>query len=296
MPGIIDRSTCDADKHSGDVTSIVYQNGNLFSAGGDGKIKIWNADLKLKKELNIHEAHVYAIAMDKQGKLYSSSCDGTIKTMENPLENDKASILLLHDNEIEALFVDDHLNFYCGDDKGGVTCFSNGKLKYQINIVEGVKSLFVENNLVYTLLNMDLSIHELRDNGKYIMKTSIPGKFPVTLFGKKEDTISQFIAILTRDGKGITIVKNNTTERFATLTVKENVHEMIINAMTGCGNILYSCDYAGVLKRLQVDDNELKELDKISIESGCANCLALMDDKTVFVGSTDGSIKKIIFN
>lgn len=40
MPGIIEKTTCDADKHSGDVTSIIYQNGNLFSAGGDGKIKV----------------------------------------------------------------------------------------------------------------------------------------------------------------------------------------------------------------------------------------------------------------
>lgn len=41
MPGIIDKTTSDSDKHSGDVTSIIYQNGNLFSAGGDGKIKVF---------------------------------------------------------------------------------------------------------------------------------------------------------------------------------------------------------------------------------------------------------------
>jgi hypothetical protein len=177
-----------------------------------------------------------------------------------------------------------------------VTCFEDGKIKYTLNIVEHVKSLFVEKNYCYTLLNMDLSIHEVRDNGKYCMKMSIPGKFPVTLFGEKTDETSKYIAILTRDGKGITIVNNKAEEKYKTITVKENLHELIVNALKGTGDFLFSCDYAGKVIKTQVCGNNLKEIGSASTASGCANCLAVLNENSVFVGSSDGTIKKIVFN
>lgn len=142
---------------------------------------------------------------------------------------------------------------------------------------------------------MDLSIHEIREGGKYTMKMSIPGKFPVTLFGEKSNGRSKYIAILTRDGKGIIIVKNGLEQKFETLVVKENLHEMIVNAMTGTGDYLFSCDYAGKVIKTHVVGHELKEIESINTESGCGNCLAVLNDKTIFVGSSDGSIKKIVF-
>lgn len=140
---------------------------------------------------------------------------------------------------------------------------------------------------------MDLSIHEVRDNGKFCMKMSIPGKFPVTLFGEKINGKSKYIAILTRDGKGITIVDNNT---FKQVTVKENLHEMIVNSLKGTGDILFSCDYAGKVVKTQVCGSELKVVGSVDTGSGCANCLAFINENSVFVGSSDGSIKKITFD
>jgi hypothetical protein len=121
-------------------------------------------------------------------------------------------------------------------------------------------------------------------------------QFPVTLFGEQTNGRSKYIAILTRDGKGITIVNNAVEEKFATLTVKENLHEMIVNALNGTGDFLFSADYAGRVVKSQVVGNELRDIEGLSTESGCANCLAVLDDKTVYVGSADGSIKRIVFN
>lgn len=42
------------------------------------------------------------------------SCDGTIKTIEKPLESDDAVVLLQHENEIEAVVTDENNTFYCG--------------------------------------------------------------------------------------------------------------------------------------------------------------------------------------
>lgn len=246
------------------------------------------------RDINIHEAYIYAITIDSNGRLYSSSCDGFIKYLDNPLESDDAKVLFQHDNEIEALFCENAL-FYCGDSQGGVTCFEDGKFKFKLNIVENVKSLFVEGKLVYTLLNLDLSIHEVRPSGNYSHLCSVPGKFPVTLFGKRNDERSSYIAILTRDGKGITIVGNSVGENFKTITTKENIHEMIVNAMKGSNNILFSADYSGKIVKSEMMGDSLKEIASGNGESGCINCIDVLDENTIFIGNTDGKIKKIIF-
>lgn len=178
---------------------------------------------------------------------------------------------------------------------GGVTAFENGKLKFTINIVETVKSLYVEQDLFYTLMNNDLSVHKVNENGKFAMVSSIPGMFPVTLFGEKTDGRSKYLAILTRTGKGITIVKNGSQEKFAKLTVKENLHEMIINALNGIGNILFSCDYGGKVIKSEVDGKNLNQISATTTGAGCANCIAVQNENCIFVGSTDGTIKKITF-
>lgn len=127
------------------------------------------------------------------------------------------------------------------------------------------------------------------------MVASIPGKFPVFLFGEKTNGRSKYIALLTRDGKGISIIKNGVDEKFQTLTVKENLHELIVNAIQGIDNFLFTCDYSGQVIKTLVEDRELQQVASINTGSGCANCIAVADSKSVFIGSSDGSIKKISF-
>lgn len=192
-----------------------------------------------------------------------------------------------------------------------------------INIVEHVKGLFVERGYVYSLANLDLryfqiqpnlkispiiidakffisikfknSIHEIVGE-KYMMKSSIPGKFPVTLFGEKTNARSKYIAILSRDGKGITIIRNGSEHKFSVISVNENLHDMIVNSMKGYGDCLFSCDYAGKVIKTQMLDGKLKEIASVATNSGCANCIEVLDDKIVYVGSSDGTVKKISFN
>jgi hypothetical protein len=45
-------------------------------------MQLWDDNLTLKKELNAHEAYVYAIAVDTKGRLYTTSCDGTLKMVK----------------------------------------------------------------------------------------------------------------------------------------------------------------------------------------------------------------------
>lgn len=149
--------------------------------------------------------------------------------------------------------------------------------------------LYVENNFIYSMLNNDMSIHEIKEGGKLSMKTSVPGKYPLSVFGSK------YIAVATRDCKGVQIMKNSVEERFAKIVTKQNVHGMTINAMNGFGDYLFSCDFLGELIRSQVIGNELKELARTDTESGCGNCIVAVSETVIYIGNTDGTIKKIVF-
>lgn len=174
--------------------------------------------MKLIKEVNdLHEAHIYAIAIDpKTGRLFSSSCDSYVKMMPSPLETDQImNILHCPDVEIESLFADDQGRLLTGDDHGGVTLFINGVLKFKLNIIEAVHGLIVEENYVYTIRNMDLSVHEFHmDTERYFMKGQISGKNPICLCGKKENGRSEFVVVPNRDGKGLQMCKNSSSQAF----------------------------------------------------------------------------------
>jgi len=125
------------------------------------------------------------------------------------------------------------------------------------------------------------------------MKACMPGKYPVTLFGEKVNGRSKYIAITTRSGLAIEIVSN---DKYKVIDTKENVHSMIINSVKGFGDFLFACDYTGQVVKYQMIDGKLKEIASVSTNSGCANCIEVVDDKTVYVGSTDGTVKRINFN
>lgn len=208
--------------------------------------------------------------------------------------------MLLHEREIEALFCDENLIFYCGDNKGGVIGFENGKFMYRRrNIVEAIKVLYVEKDLFYTLTDLDMTIHEMDENGKFTLKGSVTGKFPITFFGAKEDGTSKFIAITTYENVGVTIFKNDFDEKFHRLTLKENLHEFPIVAMKGKGDYLFTGDEEGNIMRSRIvcryEGNEIKEEGICETGQGNANCIAVGNDTTIFVGSADGTIKKIVF-
>lgn len=63
------------------------------------------------------------------------------------------------------------LNLFFGL-SGGVTMFENGKLKCKFNTVEAVHGLIVERDSLYTIRNMDLSVHQF-NKGKFSFKEKL---------------------------------------------------------------------------------------------------------------------------
>lgn len=178
--------------------------------------------MKLLRDIPAHASYIYALALDSQGKLYSSCCDGTINLFEKPLESDDSKKLLECGDDLLSLVVDNDI-LYCGDDKGVVTTFENGKIKLRFNLVEEVKSLAVMNkclegkskkpafNRAITDLLSVVGVLE-----KYVTKATIPGKSPVILFDNKS-----LICILTREGTGFKILRNDPKALYKVLATTE---------------------------------------------------------------------------
>lgn len=192
--------------------------------------------MKLLRDIPAHASYIYALALDSQGKLYSSCCDGTINLFEKPLESDDSKKLLECGDDLLSLVVDNDI-LYCGDDKGVVTTFENGKIKLRFNLVEEVKSLAVMNKYIYSIRDNDLTITECLEGKskkpafnraitdllsvvgvleKYVTKATIPGKSPVILFDNKS-----LICILTREGTGFKILRNDPKALYKVLATTE---------------------------------------------------------------------------
>lgn len=301
MPATV-KVAADGDKHLSDITAILFSQDHVFTSGGDGKIKVWTKDLSLKKEVAVHEAWIYAMAVDSVGRIYSSSADGTIRSLPDPLQSDKVEEMLKCSDDIESLFVDSKDNLYSGDDKGIITMWVDRKIKFKFNLVEQMRSIAVQNNFIYSIRDNDLTITEVLEGsstGRYITKASIPGKSPVALCGAYTNTTNSHVAIVTRDGLGVVGIRNSNKEHFPVLWTKEKAHGMIINCILGAGeDLLYTAGYDGIVKQWSnLDSKDPKLTAEVAIGAGCLNALCLGADRSiVYVGGSDGLLRTVQFS
>lgn len=154
--------------------------------------------------------------------LYSSSCDGKIKCFTNILQSDDFDLILENNNdEIITLVIDADDTLYTGDDKGVVIKWINNKITFKYNLVEEVRSMAVEKNLLYTVRDLDVCVTDLLTGptGRYITKATFPGKCPLLLFGPIINEKRKYLVVSTRDGKGITLHRNS--KDFPSIWLKE---------------------------------------------------------------------------
>lgn len=92
-----------------------------------------------------------------------------------------------------------------------VTWYVDNKEKQVYNVLEEVKSLAVEEDRLYTVKDTDLVISQKTASGKGLVnKATIPGRYPLILCGPKEGNKHKYVIFCTRDGKGLTMIKNET--------------------------------------------------------------------------------------
>ncbi|KAH8416672.1 hypothetical protein KR222_006151, partial [Zaprionus bogoriensis] len=282
-----------AEPHEGDATCVAYFNNQLFSGGADGKIRIWSDSLQLLQTVNAHDAYIYCMAVNEQGKLYSSSCDGHVKYMLPPYgSEDAVQELFRCDDAIQAMYCDGAV-LYTGDDKGVVTTWSNDRMLFKYNLVEEVKSLAGEQKLIYTVRDLDVVISVIVEgkSGKYSNKAVLPGKSPLTLLGPLVEGKRSFLAFPDRSGMGLQLVHNLPQHKFAHVWQLPQCHELIVNSICGDEAFLYAGGYDNKVKGwTDLAGKQPHALGAVDVGS-CVNAICCGANNTVYIASSDGYIR-----
>lgn len=171
---------------------------------------MWDHDLNFVRDIEGHTEYVLSLTLNTKGYLYSTARDGTLRFWPRPLKNNNNEILqqVVLDDLTAVCCVEDVL--FSGDDKGTVTKWYNHKPGCQYNIIEEVKSMLVENNILYTARDLDAVITDITPGGEsYITKATIPGRSPLALSGPLVNGHSKYLICTTREGKGIEVIRNS---------------------------------------------------------------------------------------
>lgn len=316
-------------KHAGEVVALAFDGEHLYSGSADGVINVWDKDLKFAREIAIHkEFPILALAINKQKQIFSSGRDGSLRHFKRPWSHDTNDIMLQTvADDVTCLHVADNI-LYSGDDKGIVTKWYHNQVGCQYNVMEEVRSMAVEGTTLYTVRETDVVITDITPGlMQHVTKGTLPGRAPLLLHGREllrrasttnepvrrgsyitaemnrrasnvteideSNLRHKYIIYATRDGKGFSVATNESP--YKEVVTKSDAHSMIINAMCDTEEFLFTAGYDGKVKKwkdLEKDPKLVEEIDT----GKCINTLIVGPDHTVFVGDSDGFVKRLRFS
>ncbi|XP_044257745.1 uncharacterized protein LOC123006900 isoform X2 [Tribolium madens] len=290
MPFHVATRADDVDKHEFDVNQLIYHKGKLYSAGDDGKIKMWAPDLKFLKEVQAHPCSIYSITADGDA-IYSCSNDGTVKSWE--LETLKKKTVFLEDKEVEFWKVKyDKGILYIGDDQGNVRMYKNETFYGSINVAIPVKDLAIKDNLMFASKDNDVIVTDLilqEEKPQFGIKATLMGRGPLGLVDNK-------VIFLSRDGKDILVNQIDEQQHLKETAKVVKAHDMIINgaiAVNWDGNPwLFTAGWDKVIKKWKIANDSLKADGSCNIDF-IVNTMAYGDKDQIYAAGSDGHIARL---
>ncbi|KRT80061.1 WD40 domain-containing protein [Oryctes borbonicus] len=276
-----------ADKHISDVNALVYYKGKLYSGADDGKIIVWEEDLKKVTEVNAHPTTVYSLAADGD-TLYSCSNDGTIKAWNLNDLAAKETIFQVEQGEIYKIYVKNRL-LYSSDEQGVVRIHEGKTLKGTYNLLEPLKDILVDNNVLFTVRDLDVVVTALKEHNNFQLTKTLEGRAPMCMAGN-------YLCFSSRGGKDILIHENSESSSYKLVTEYKDAHEMIINALVGVksGNdtLLYSAGWDKIVKQWKIENGTCKPVNSCDADM-VVNVLTYGEKGEVYAGGSDGHIVRI---
>jgi len=280
----------DGDRHSSDVNSLLFHQGKLYSGADDGKIKVWDENLKLVATIDgAHAKSVFALAASDD-TLYSGSNDGTIKSWSLSDLTSKAT-LAKGQREIARL-VYDNATLYACDSKGMVELYNKDKLATDVNLIDPIKDMLVVDNLLYTLQELDIVIRLIRSKfGDFERRKTIMGGVPMCIAGDK-------LLFCSRSGEDIHLRENSTDLNFKDIALIQEAHDARIHSMIGMvkggDTMLYSGGGDKVVKQWKIDGKCLVKISHCPVKTG-VNVMTPGPKGEVYVGCRDGFMFRLDF-
>ncbi|XP_064085776.1 F-box/WD repeat-containing protein sel-10-like isoform X2 [Macrobrachium nipponense] len=271
----------DEEKHAADAESVRVHGDKVFSCGDDGKVKVFDRNLKLIKDLAAHDYAVYDVFVFGD-TLFTGSIDTKIKTWDaNTFELKKT--IESHDEAVRRFCTDGKL-IYAGDEKGEVRGYTpEGELSVLYNVVEEVWSMYAKGDLLYTVRDRGITITQLKgEDNKFCHIQSLDGRAPIY-------ANDDWLIFPDTSGLSLDVRENNKTSGFA-LKGQLKGTEMIVTAASGHGTMVVTGSWDSELRLW--DLRTMKETGRCSIP-GVPNGIAVGENGDVYAVGVGGFICKL---
>ncbi|XP_018021293.1 myosin heavy chain kinase B [Hyalella azteca] len=282
---------CEADvesRHGADMESVVLHGGRIYTAADDGKVKVWNKDLKLETEFQAHDYAVYHLLVLKD-RLFTASIDATIKVWKLGTF-ELVTTLTGHQEPVRRLATNGD-RLLSGDEKGDVIIWNGDSLasENRYEVVEEVWDMAAYDRFFFTVRDRGLSVTEVKrgETNQHTVVKSLQGRAPIYL-SKEHLVYSEFGA-----GYGLHLHKNLPND-FPKITDLRG-HSMIItclggNTVSGSERIA-SSGYDNKVNLWELPEGKLLATYDASVTP---SCLAVADDGAVYIGGPDGYLAKLV--
>ncbi|XP_066962403.1 F-box/WD repeat-containing protein sel-10 isoform X2 [Macrobrachium rosenbergii] len=271
----------DEEKHTADAESVRVHGDKVFSCGDDGKVKVFDRNLKLIKDFTAHDYAVYDIFVFGD-TLFTGSIDTKIKTWDiNTFE--LKNTIEKHEEAVRRFCTDGKL-IYAGDEKGEVRGYTpEGELSVLYNVVEEVWSMYAKDDLLYTVRDRGLTISQVRgEDNKYCHLKSLEGRAPIY-------ANDEWLVFPDTSGLSLEVRDNNKTSGFA-LKGQLKGPEMIVTAAGGHGTVVVTGGWDSELRLW--DLRTMKETGRCSVP-GVPNGIAVGENGDVYAVGVGGFICKL---
>ncbi|XP_042232756.1 F-box/WD repeat-containing protein 11-like isoform X1 [Homarus americanus] len=265
-----------------EIESLLVTASRVLTCSQDGKVKVWDHhDLKLLHEFKAHDYSINDLLV-LGSTLFTCSVDATVKSWDlNTFE--LKNTLTNHEESVRKLATNG-THVFAGDDKGEVYVFDeSGAVQASYGVVEEVWSLHAQDDLIYSVRDRGVTITQTKgQKNKFTVIKSLEGRAPICVAGNN---------LTFPDTSGLTIRVHDNTAGSYKLKGELKGHEMIITALGGVGeDRLLSAGW----------DNEARLWDLTSLKllascglPGYTNGIAASQDGYIFAAGAGGFVCKM---
>ncbi|KAF2349701.1 WD40 repeat [Trinorchestia longiramus] len=282
---------CEADaesRHGADLETVIVHDNRIYTAADDGKVKVWNTDLKLEKEFQAHDYAVYHLLVLKN-RLFTASIDATIKVWKLG-SFELETTLTGHEEPVRRLATNGE-RLFSGDEKGDVIIWNSDSLasENRYETVEEVWDIAAIDRYFFTVRDRGLSVTEVKNDttSMFTVVKSLQGRAPIYM-SPKHLLYGEF-----GTGYGLHLHKNEPND-FPKITDLRG-HSMIVTCVggniVGGSERVASSGYDNKVNLWELPSGKLLTSADVSVTP---SSLAMASDGTVYFGGPDGYLAKLV--
>jgi len=265
-------------QHGGDCEAITVYGDFVVTGADDGKIKIWDRDLKLLREVQASEDPIQRVVVSNNIVFGLSYREVKGFDFESLAPKNLAILPFKKDARCLKAYGD---FFYVGDDVGHIHQFElNGLLAGKTELMEPLFDLYMTPERIFSVRDRGITVSELRRSGNVSVASTLRGSYPMTIW-------NDFLASAEQEDTSNIVVYNKDTYK---KIYDIQGHEMIIQCMCGWDNWLASGSYDKKLKLWDMNNGKLAAEVELPYFVMSA---ATSGDGCVYVGLKFGSVYKV---